>query len=107
MMAILQAELIRVIIRRFSRRKTVICGYVFDAPAFGITSTQTNGVLAQSLPLLRHWALYSRQPCRELRQQTGNDALDELQGVLGLPYLYVPILQRSDRDIKMLISHLQ
>lgn len=84
MMAIVQGGLIRLVLRRFGERKTVIYGHVFDGLAFGVTSILTSGTLALILtPLTALGAVITPALQGIMSQQVGDDAQGELQGVLA------------------------
>jgi DHA1 family tetracycline resistance protein-like MFS transporter len=82
-MALVQGVLIRVILRRFGERRTVIYGQLFDAVAFGLLAIVTNSMVALILtPIAALGAVVSPALQGIMSQQVSDDAQGELQGVL-------------------------
>lgn len=83
MMAIVQGGLIRLILRRFGERGTVVYGLVFDVFAFGAMAIVTSGTLALILtPLAALDAVITPALQGILSQAVGDDQQGELQGAL-------------------------
>ena len=84
MMAITQGGLIRVFLRWFGERNTVIYGHVFDMAAFGAMAVVTSGTLALILtPLAALGAVITPALTAMMSRAVGDDAQGELQGVLA------------------------
>ena len=83
MMALVQGGLIRLVLRWFGERNTVIYGQVFDFFAFGALAVVTSGTLALILtPLAALGAVVSPALQGIMSRMVGDDAQGELQGVL-------------------------
>ncbi|MFK7754378.1 MAG: TCR/Tet family MFS transporter [Sedimentitalea sp.] len=84
MMAIVQGGLIRVVLRRFGERKTVVYGHVFDVAAFGAMAVVTSGTVALILtPLAALAAVITPALQGIMSKAVSDDAQGELQGVLS------------------------
>ena len=84
MMAVTQGGLIRVFLRWFGERNTVIYGHVFDMAAFGAMAIVTSGTLALILtPLAALGAVITPALTAMMSRSVGDDAQGELQGVLA------------------------
>lgn len=82
-MAVVQGVLIRVVIKRFGERKTVIFGQLFDGVAFSLMSVVTSGFVALVLtPIAALGAVVSPALTGIMSQKVSDDAQGELQGML-------------------------
>jgi len=100
MMAAVQGGLIRLILRWFGERKTVIYGHVFDMVAFAAMAVITSGTLALILtPLAALGAVITPALTAMMSRAVGDDAQGELQGVLAslnaLSMIVAPLLMTS------------
>ncbi|WP_425394196.1 TCR/Tet family MFS transporter [Aestuariivita boseongensis] len=84
MMAVTQGGLIRIFLRWFGERNTVIYGHVFDMAAFAAMAVVTSGTLALILtPLAALGAVITPALSAMMSRAVGDDAQGELQGVLA------------------------
>ncbi|QBF30711.1 TCR/Tet family MFS transporter [Thalassococcus sp. S3] len=84
MMAIVQGGLIRLVLRWWGERRTVIYGHVFDILVFGLIAIISSGAIALVLtPLAALGAVITPALQGMMSQRVSNDAQGELQGVLG------------------------
>jgi DHA1 family tetracycline resistance protein-like MFS transporter len=82
-MAVVQGGMIRLVLRRFGERRTVIWGQIFDLGAFGLISVVTSGTLALILtPIAALGAVVSPALQGIMSRMVDDDAQGELQGVL-------------------------
>lgn len=100
MMAAVQGGLIRLILRRWGERLTVIYGHVFDIVAFGMIAFVTTGTLALILtPLAALGAVITPALQGIMSRAVGDDAQGELQGVLtslnALAMIIAPLAMTS------------
>jgi DHA1 family tetracycline resistance protein-like MFS transporter len=100
MMAVVQGGLIRLALRRFGERTTVIYGHVFDIVAFGLIAVVTSGTLALILtPLAALGAVITPALQGIMSRSVGDDAQGELQGVLtstnALAMIVAPMMMTS------------
>ena len=83
MLAVVQGGLIRLLLRRWGERLTVIYGHVFDLFAFGIIAFVTSGTLALILtPFAAFGAVITPALQGIMSRMADDDAQGELQGVL-------------------------
>lgn len=83
MLAVVQGGLIRMILRRWGERLTVIYGHVFDLAAFGAIAFVTSGTLMLILtPLAALGAVITPALQGIMSRMADDDAQGELQGVL-------------------------
>lgn len=84
MMAVVQGGLIRLVLRAYGDRRTVIYGHVFDFFAFGAFAIVTSGRVALILtPLAALGAVITPALQGIMSRSVGDDAQGELQGVLA------------------------
>jgi MFS transporter, DHA1 family, tetracycline resistance protein len=100
MMAIVQGGLIRLVLRWFGLRLTVIYGLMFDVLAFGLIAIVTSGTLALILtPLAALGAVITPALQSIMSSRVGADAQGELQGVLtstgALAMIISPLVMTS------------
>lgn len=100
MMAVVQGGLIRLILRWFGDRKTVIYGHVFDIAAFAAIASVTSGALALILtPMAALGAVITPALQGIMSRAVGDDAQGELQGVLvsvnALATIVSPLMMTS------------
>ena len=99
-MALVQGGLIRVVLRRFGERKTVIWGQVADMGSFGLLAFVTSGTVALILtPIAALGAVVSPALQGLMSRMVGDDAQGELQGVLtsvhALSMIVSPLLMAT------------
>lgn len=99
-MAVVQGGLIRLVLRWFGERRTVIWGHVFDLGAFGLLSVVTSGTLALILtPVAALGAVVSPALQGIMSRMVDDDAQGELQGVLtsvhALSMIVSPLMMAS------------
>ncbi|MBE1283814.1 MAG: MFS transporter [Rhodobacteraceae bacterium] len=99
-MALVQGVLIRVTLRRFGERRTVIYGHIADAVAFAMLAFVTSGMFALILtPIAALGAVVSPALQGLMSQRVGDDEQGELQGVLtsvhALSMIVSPLLMAS------------
>lgn len=83
-MAIVQGGLIRLALRWFGERRTVVWGHLFDFGTFGILSVVTNGALALILtPLSALGAVVTPALQGIMSRMVDDNAQGELQGILA------------------------
>lgn len=83
MMAVVQGGLIRMLLRRWGERLTVIYGHVFDLAAFGVIAFLSSGTLLLILtPLAALGAVITPALLGIMSRMAADDAQGELQGVL-------------------------
>jgi DHA1 family tetracycline resistance protein-like MFS transporter len=83
MMAVVQGGLIRLVLRWFGERNTVIYGQIFDFFAFGALAVVTSGTIALILtPMAALGAVVSPALQGIMSRMVNDDAQGELQGVL-------------------------
>ena len=93
---VVQGGLIRVLLRRFGERLTVLYGFVFNACAFLAFATVTDGRVALFLtPLAALGAVVTPALQAMMSRAAGDDGQGELQGVLA-----------SARSVAMILSPL-
>ncbi len=97
MLAIVQGGLIRMILRRWGERLTVIYGHLFDLAAFGAIAFVTSGTLMLILtPLAALGAVITPALQGIMSRMADDDAQGELQGVLtsvnALATILAPLL---------------
>lgn len=97
MLAIVQGGLIRMILRRWGERLTVIYGHIFDLAAFGAIAFVTSGTLMLILtPLAALGAVITPALQGIMSRMADDDAQGELQGVLtsvnALATILAPLL---------------
>ena len=100
MMAVVQGGMIRLVLRWFGERRTVIYGQVFDFFAFGALAVVTSGTLALILtPLATLGAVVSPALQGIMSRMVDDDAQGELQGVLtsvhALSMIVSPLMMAS------------
>ena len=100
MMAVVQGGLIRLILRRFGERATVIYGHAFDVAAFAAMALVTSGPLALVLtPLAALGAVITPALQGIMSKAVGDDSQGELQGVLSsinaLAMIFSPLMMTS------------
>lgn len=100
MMAVVQGGLIRLILRWFGERRTVIYGHVFDIFAFGLIAVVTSSSLALFLtPIAALGAVITPALQGIMSRAVSDDAQGELQGVLtsvnALSMIISPLLMTS------------
>ena len=100
MMAVVQGGLIRLILRWFGERRTVVFGHIFDMGAFGAMAVVTSGTLALILtPLAALGAVITPALTAIMSRAVSDDAQGELQGVLAslnaLAMIVSPLLMTS------------
>lgn len=100
MMAVVQGGLIRLVLRWFGERRTVIYGHVFDIFAFGLIAVVTSSSLALFLtPIAALGAVITPALQGIMSQAVSDDAQGELQGVLtsvnALSMIVSPLLMTS------------
>lgn len=84
MMAIVQGGLIRLVLRLFGERRTVIWGHIFDMAAFGAIAFVSSGAVALVLtPLAALGAVMTPALQGIMSQRVDDDAQGELQGALA------------------------
>lgn len=82
--AIVQGGLIRMVLRRFGDRRTVIWSHLFDAGVFLVMAFLTNGTLALILtPLAAMGSVLNPALQGIMSRMVGDDRQGELQGVLA------------------------
>lgn len=99
-MAIVQGVLIRLVLRWFGERKTVIWGHLFDFGAFGIISVVTSGTIALILtPISALGAVVTPALQGIMSRMVDDNAQGELQGVLtsvtALAMIISPLVMTS------------
>lgn len=99
-MAIVQGGMIRLVMRWFGERKTVIWGQIFDFGAFGVISVVTNGTVALILtPISALGAVVSPALQGMMSRMVDDNAQGELQGVLtsvhALAMIVSPLMMAS------------
>lgn len=83
-MAIVQAGLIRPILRRLGERGAVIYGHVFDLGVFGLLGVLSNGIIALALtPISALGAVITPALQGIMSKAVDDDAQGELQGLLS------------------------
>ncbi|MFY9212124.1 MAG: TCR/Tet family MFS transporter [Aestuariivita sp.] len=100
MIAVVQGGLIRLVLRRFGERLTVIYGHLFDMAAFGAIAFVASGAVALVLtPLAAIGAVITPALQAMMSRSVGDDAQGELQGVLtslnALAMIIAPLLMTS------------
>jgi len=99
-MALVQGGMIRLVLRWFGERRTVIWGQIFDFGAFGILSVVTNGTVALILtPISALGAVVSPALQGIMSRMVDDNAQGELQGVLtsvhALAMIVSPLMMAS------------
>lgn len=100
MIAVVQGGLIRLVLRRFGERLTVIYGHLFDMAAFVAIAFVASGAVALVLtPLAAIGAVITPSLQAMMSRSVGDDAQGELQGVLSslnaLAMIIAPLLMTS------------
>jgi MFS transporter, DHA1 family, tetracycline resistance protein len=99
-MAIVQGVMIRLVLRWFGERRTVIWGHLFDFGAFGIISVVTSGTIALILtPVSALGAVVTPALQGIMSRMVDDNAQGELQGVLtsvtALAMIISPLVMTS------------
>ncbi len=99
-MAVVQGGMIRLVLRRFGERRTVIWGQIFDFGAFGMLSVVTSGTVALILtPIAALGAVVSPALQGMMSRMVDDNAQGELQGVLtsvhALAMIVSPLMMAS------------
>jgi DHA1 family tetracycline resistance protein-like MFS transporter len=99
-MALVQGVLIRVVLRHFGERRTVVLGKLFDAVAFALLAFVTSSTAALILtPIAALGAVVSPALQGIMARQVSDDAQGELQGVFtsvhALSMIVSPLLMAS------------